>query len=144
MTMTEIVTYRQANADDIPAMSTIRLAVRENVLSNPARITRQMYLDYLDALGRGWVAEIGGEIVGFSYADKTDSSIWALFISPEHEGKGLAKQLLNLATRWLFDQGNSCIRLSTGAGTRADQFYALQGWARERVEGNDAFYVLVA
>jgi GNAT superfamily N-acetyltransferase len=96
MTMTEIVTYRQAHADDIPAMSTIRLAVRENVLSNPARITRQMYEDYLDALGRGWVAEIGGEIVGFSYADKTDSSIWALFISPEYEGKGLAKQLLHL------------------------------------------------
>jgi GNAT superfamily N-acetyltransferase len=125
-------------------MSAIRLAVRENVLSDPARITPQMYEDYLDALGRGWVAEIAGRIVGFSYADKTNSSIWALFIAPGYEGQGLAKQLLNLATRWLFEQGQECVRLSTGLGTRADRFYALQGWTRERVEGNDAFYLLVA
>lgn len=125
-------------------MSTIRLSVRENVLTNPHRVTRKMYEDYLDLHGRGWVAEINGEIVGFSYADKTNASIWALFISPDHEGKGLAKQLLNLATNWLFDEGNPCVRLSTGTGTRAEQFYRLQGWVRERLEGNDAFYVLPA
>lgn len=143
MTTTQSASFRQANSNDIPAMSKIRLAVRENVLSDPNRITRQMYEDYLELLGRGWVAEIDGEVVGFSYADKTNSSIWALFISPNHEGKGLAKQLLNLATGWLFDQGQECVRLSTGVGTRADQFYSLQGWTRERVEGNDVSYLLV-
>jgi GNAT superfamily N-acetyltransferase len=136
--------FRRAKSYDIPAMSVIRLAVRENILSDPNRITRQMYEDYLELLGRGWVVEIGGDVVGFSYADKTNSSIWALFISPNHEGKGLAKQLLNMATGWLFDQGQECVRLSTGMGTRADRFYGLQGWTRERVEGNDAFYLLVA
>ena len=98
----------------------------------------------LELLGRAWVAEINGEIVGFSYADQTNSSIWALFILPTHEGKGLAKQLLNLATVWLFDQGNDCVRLSTGAETRADRFYAMQGWTKQRVEGGDAFYHLYA
>jgi GNAT superfamily N-acetyltransferase len=144
MTLVESATFRQARFDDIPAMSAIRLSVRENVLSNPDRITRKMYEDYLDVLGRGWVAEIDGEVAGFSYADKTNASIWALFISPDHEGKGLAKQLLNMATGWLFEQGSDCIRLSTGTRTRADRFYALQGWTRERVEGNDAFYLLAA
>lgn len=140
----EHATFRLAESSDIPAMSAIRLAVRENVLSNPDRVTPQMYQDYLELHGRGWVAEINGEVVGFSYADKINSSIWALFISPAHEGQGLAKRLLDLATAWLFEQGAASIRLNTGAGTRADQFYKLQGWERERVEGNDAFYRLPA
>ncbi|MBC7664344.1 MAG: GNAT family N-acetyltransferase, partial [Caulobacter sp.] len=80
--------FRRAAETDIPAMSRIRLAVRENALSNPARITEAMYRDYLDALGRGWVAELDGEIIGFSYADRTDASIWALFVDPAREGLG--------------------------------------------------------
>lgn len=103
-----------------------------------------MYEDYLGPLGRGWVAEIDGAIVGFSYADKINSSIWALFIAPGHEGEGLGKQLLGLATGWLFEQGRECVRLSTGRETRADRFYTSQGWTRERVDGNDAFYLLLA
>lgn len=136
--------FRQARADDIPAMSAIRLAVRENALRDPNRITQKMYEDYLELLGRGWVAEIDGEVAGFAYADKTDSSIWALFIAPEHEGKGLAKELLHRATEWLFGQGAECVRLSTGKGTRADRFYGMQGWTREQVEGDDACYRLTA
>ena len=144
MATTQPAIFRQATSYDIPAMSAIRLAVRENVLSDPNKVTQQMYENYLDLLGRGWVAEIDGSVVGFSYADKTNSSIWALFVSPSHEGKGLATQLLHMATDWLFDQGEKCVRLSTRMGTRADRFYGLQGWTLERVDGNDAFYLLAA
>jgi GNAT superfamily N-acetyltransferase len=140
MLSAQSVTFRQASFLDIPAMSKIRLSVRENVLANPDRITRQMYEDYLELLGRGWVAEVNGEVVGFSYADKKNSSIWALFISPRNEGQGLAKRLLGFATGWLFEQGNTHVFLSTGSDTRADRFYALQGWTKERVEGGDTFY----
>ncbi len=125
------LTYRRATADDIPAMSRVRLAVRENALSNPARITEAMYRDYLDALGRGWVAELDGAIIGFSYADRTDSSIWALFVDPACEGLGAGKRLLRLAVDWLFEIGNDEIRLGTQANTRADRFYAAQGWTCE-------------
>jgi len=125
------VVCRQASVADIPAMSRIRIAVRENALSNPARITETMYRDYLEALGRGWVAELDGEIIGFSYADRTDASIWALFVDPAHEGLGAGKQLLGLAAHWLFEIGNDEIRLGTAANTRADRFYAAQGWTRE-------------
>lgn len=128
--MSELV-LRRATADDIPAMSRIRLAVRENALSNPARITGQMYREYLDALGRGWVAELEGEIIGFSYANRTDGSIWALFVDPPCEGLGAGKRLLRLAVDWLFEIGFDEIRLGTAAHTRADGFYAAQGWTRQ-------------
>ena len=122
------LTFRRATVDDIPAMSRIRLAVRENALSNPACITEAMYRDYLDAHGRGWVAEDDGGIIGFSYADRTDASIWALFVDPEREGLGAGKRLLRLAVDWLFEIGNDEVRLGTAAATRADRFYAAQGW----------------
>jgi GNAT superfamily N-acetyltransferase len=142
MTQRKLANFRQANSHDIPAMSKIRLTVCENILSDPSRVTKQMYEDYLELLGRGWVAEIKGTVVGFCYANKTNSSIWALFISPEHEGRGLAKQLLNMAVKWLFEQGQEFVRLSTEVETRADSFYASQGWTRERVDGNEVFYLL--
>ncbi len=125
------LTFRRAIEEDIPTMMRIRLAVKENRLSNPARVTPAMCSDYLDRLGRGWVAELGGEMVGFSYADRTDSSIWALFVDPGREGLGAGKRLLRLAADWLFEIGNDEIRLGTQAHTRADRFYAAQGWTRE-------------
>jgi len=124
------LTFRRAGEADIPAMSRIRLAVKENRLSNPARVTPAMYSDYLDKLGRGWVAELDGDIVGFSYAERGDASIWALFVDPAHEGLGAGKQLLRLAAGWLFEIGHDEVRLGTSAHTRADRFYAAQGWTR--------------
>lgn len=128
--MNQQVQYRQATVADVTAMMKIRLAVKENVLSNPNVVTRQMYEDYLDKLGRGWVAEIDGQIVGFSYADKQDNSIWALFVDPPFEGRGIGKSLLKLTTDWLFSLGASKITLGTAANTRADKFYLAQGWER--------------
>jgi len=140
MSVLSPVIFRQARASDIPAMSKIRLAVTENALRDPSRITQQMYEDYLQLLGRGWVSELDGEITGFCYADNLHSSIWALFMSPQYEGCGHAKQLLKLATAWLFEQGHQVLRLSTGTETRAERFYASQGWTRDRIEGKEVFY----
>lgn len=138
----DIPLYRQANSSDIPSMSAIRLAVAENTLSDPARITVQMYEDYLEKSGRGWVAESKGEIVAFCYADGEKSSIWALFVSPAHQGCGFAKTLLRLAVEWLFELGHDCVRLSTGAGTRADRFYEAQGWLRQPDGSSDVTYLM--
>ena len=134
--------FRQATRDDIPAMSRIRLSVLENVLSDPARVTRQMYEDFLDKSGRGWVAEERGEIFAFCYADKENASIWALFVSPGQEGRGLGAALLGLAVDWLFELGHERVHLRTTAGTRADRFYAAQGWEREPVSASELAYSL--
>ncbi|WP_075795935.1 GNAT family N-acetyltransferase [Massilia putida] len=136
--------FRQAVSADIPAMSQIRLAVTENVLSDPARITADMYEDYLERSGRGWVAECGGEIVAFCYADKVNASVWALFVRPGHEGRGLGKALLKQAVDWLFQAGHERVHLTTGANTRADKFYAAQGWDRRPVGASDIGYSLSA
>lgn len=123
-------------------MSAIRLSVHENVLSDPARVTLQMYEDYLDKTGRGWVAEVGGSVVAFCYADRDNASIWALFVDPHHEGRGLGKALLDLAVTWLFEHGHDRIRLGTTPGTRAERFYAARGWTRMPGDGREVDFVL--
>ena len=123
-------------------MSRIRLAVTENVLSDPSRVTLEMYKDFLEKSGRGWVAEDRGEIVAFCYADKDNASIWALFVQPGHEGRALAKTLLKLAVDWLFATGHETVSLSTGANTRADRFYAAQGWLRQPISASEIAYSL--
>ncbi|MCC2970752.1 GNAT family N-acetyltransferase [Massilia sp. IC2-476] len=134
--------FRRARRADIPAMSAIRLSVRENVLSDPTRVTLQMYEDYLERDGHGWVAEVDGMVAGFCYADRSRASIWALFVSPGHEGLGLGQGLLGLAVSWLFELGHQRISLTTTPGTRADRFYAAQGWTRLPEGGTEVGYVL--
>jgi GNAT superfamily N-acetyltransferase len=134
--------FREAAFDDIPHMTRIRLSVLENRLRDPTRITPQMYADFLEKDGRGWVALVDGEIVAFSYANLIDGSIWALFVDPRFEGQGLGKQLLSLATGWLFSLGFRRVTLSTGAGTRAAQFYMRLGWQLASSSADDSVFVL--
>ena len=135
-------TFRQASVHDIPAMSRIRLSVNENRLRDPTRITPQMYADFLEKDGRGWVALVDGEIVAFSYANRIDGSIWALFVDPRFEGQGLGKQLLSLATDWLFSLGFRRVTLSTGTHTRAAQFYIRLGWLLASSSAGDSVFLL--
>ena len=135
--------FREATIGDIPALSEIRLSVRQNVLSDPRKVTPEMYADYLSVSGKGWLCEIDGEVVGFSVASLGDASIWALFVKPGYEGRGIGTRLLKLATGWLFDMGASSICLSTEAGTRADRMYESQGWRRGEIKpGGEVGYRL--
>ena len=127
------LTYRTATPDDIAAMTIIRNSVTENRLSDPSRVSQADYLDSLARLGQSWVCEANGAITGFSSADKVDGSIWALFIDRAHEGKGSGQALLALAVDYLFAHGHERVVLSTGADTRADRFYAAQGWLRSPI-----------
>ena len=110
-------------------------------MSDPRRVTDEAYAAYLSESGKGWVCEVGGEVVGFSVASLADASIWALFVKPGHEGRGIGRRLLGLATDWLFGMGATTVTLSTEAGTRADRLYAEQGWQRGEIsrEGEVAY-----
>lgn len=125
--------FREAKAEDIPALSAIRLSVKENVLSDPRKVTPEMFADYLGVSGKGWVCEVDGRPAGFSVASLKDASIWALFVAPGYEGRGIGTKLLKLAADWLFEMGASSISLSTEAGTRADMVYERRGWRRGKV-----------
>lgn len=126
--------FREAKMEDISALSEVRQSVRENVLSDPRKVTRELYESYLVKSGKGWLCEIEGEVVGFSVASLGDASIWALFVKPSHEGRGIGRKLLRLATDWLFAKGATSIALSTDANTRADRFYEGQGWRRGEIK----------
>ena len=67
--------FREARLADIPQMMIVRLAVRENRLSDPARAPAAAYVEYLTQRGRGWVAEAAGRLVGFAIADLAGPSI---------------------------------------------------------------------
>ncbi|MEO7311111.1 MAG: GNAT family N-acetyltransferase [Chitinophagaceae bacterium] len=119
---------RVATAEDIPQIQVVRNAVKENVLSNPALVPDEDVLDYISCRGKGWVAIVGEIIVGFAIADLADHSIWALFLLPEYEGRGIGRQLHDTMVDWYFTQTKGTIWLSTAENTRAELFYSTAGW----------------
>ena len=135
--------FREARLSDISAICDVRNTVLENRLADPASVTPEMCAAYLTEIGKGWVCEINGEIVGFSIACSKDSSVWALFVRPEFEGRRIGQTLLNLAVEWLFSMGSHRIVLSTDPGTAAsaartcaEGFYTAQGWDRGDIRPN--------
>ena len=118
---------RKACAADVPRIVEIRGAVLENQLSDPRRVTAADYQRRLDH-DEMWVWDEDGRIQGFSACDKRDGSIWALFIDPSHEGRGIGQGLLAEACAALRQAGHRAAMLSTERGTRAERFYRRNGW----------------
>jgi GNAT superfamily N-acetyltransferase len=109
-------------------MHFVRRAVRENVLSDPRRVRSEDYREMLTVNGRGWVAEHAGQIVGFGIADHSRRNIWALFVLPAFERRGIGRALLDAMVDWLFAQGPEPLWLSTEPGSRAQHVYRAAGW----------------
>ena len=86
--------FRQAVSGDIPQIQVVRNAVKENMLSDPALVPDSDCENYINQRGRGWVCEISGTIVGFSIIDLVDHNVWALFVHPDHDKKGIGKRKL--------------------------------------------------
>ena len=120
-------TIRRARPDERPRITEIRLAVRENQLTDPSRVTDADYHWFSENPGI-WVWEEDGRILGFSAADTRDGTIWALFIDPDHEGRGIGRALLIKACDVLRQVGHRSATLGTEPGSRADGFYRQAGW----------------
>jgi GNAT superfamily N-acetyltransferase len=118
---------RLATKDDIAGMHRVRIAVRENRLSDPGRITPDDYRAAIEVRGRGWVIETEGEIVAFAVA-YANGNIWALFVDPAHEGRGHGHALHARMTEWLWSLGLQRLWLSTAPRSRAEGFYRSLGW----------------
>jgi GNAT superfamily N-acetyltransferase len=128
MAILQNMNFREATIKDISQIQTVRNSVKENQLSNPALVTDKDCEEYLTVRGQGWVCEIGDRIVGFSIADIQGNNIWALFVHPEYEGKGIGKMLHTLMMDWYFQKTEKAVWLSTAPGTRAEKFYKRSGW----------------
>ncbi len=127
--------FREANTNDIKQIQVVRNSVKENVLSNPGLVTDRDCVEYLTLRGKGWVCEEDGIIIGFAIADLIDNNIWALFIHPDNEAKGIGKKLHDIMLGWYFEQKKENVWLSTSPNTRAEKFYRLQGWRETGVYG---------
>jgi GNAT superfamily N-acetyltransferase len=131
---------RLAEEADIPAMHRIRLAVRENRLADPAAVRPDDYRAMIGRDGRGWVAEVDGRIAGFAIADLRRGNVWALFVDPGTEGRGVGRRLHDAMMDWFFDAGAPLVWLSTDPGTRAEAFYRAAGWRYAGEERGEARY----
>jgi GNAT superfamily N-acetyltransferase len=120
--------FREAHINDIKQIMAVRFAVKENVLSSPALVTDKDCEEYIMVRGQGWVCETDNTIAGFAIADLQDKSIWALFVHPEYEKRGIGKKLHDDMLNWYFSKTKETVWLTTAPGTRAEMFYRKSGW----------------
>lgn len=120
--------FRTASVSDIPMIQFVRHAVLENRLSDPGLVTDNDVEEYITERGKGWVCETEGRVVAFSIVSVKDKNVWALFVQPGYDKKGIGKKLHNEMLDWYFTQTNETLWLSTAPGTRAEQFYLMMGW----------------
>jgi GNAT superfamily N-acetyltransferase len=128
----DAITYRVARAADVPAIFRVRTSVVENLLTvgqlRQRGITNaSVAASFRDNAG-GWVAVHKRRIVGFSMADRETGSLFALFVLPAYERRGIGAQLLSRAIEWLWDVGAEHVWLHTAPNTKAAAFYRRRGW----------------
>jgi GNAT superfamily N-acetyltransferase len=124
---------RPGRASDMADITHVRTSVAENHLSVAQMaelgITPESIIAEMESGDLGcWVAEDVGRVIAFSMADRRDASIFALFVLPDHEGRGHGTRLLDACERWLRAQGHRSASLTTGRGTKAHDFYLRRGW----------------
>jgi GNAT superfamily N-acetyltransferase len=126
------IVFREATGADLPGISRVRTSVVENALTmaqlEERGITNASVAASFLKDSKGWVALQGEEIVAFSIADRAAQSIFALFVLPGYEDRGIGGTLLDSALRWLWDNGVERVWLTTGPGTKAVRFYQKRGW----------------
>ena len=125
---------RPATPADTATLFDIRCSVSENHLSRDelARlgVTSQTVADLLAGDGPGWIAELEGVGVGFSMVILSEQTVFACFIRPGYEGRGIGRRLMEAAEACLAAHGIEEAWLSTGAdpAIRANGFYQHLGW----------------
>ena len=129
--------FRQAIPEDIPQIQIVRNSVKENQLSNPNLIPDDLVEEFITKRGKGFVCEIDDKIVGFSIVDFVENNVWALFLLPDFEGKGIGKKIHQLMLDEYFSKTKETIWLSTEANSRAETFYKKQGWKNAGFLGNE-------
>lgn len=128
---------REAKINDIKQIQVVRNSVTENALSNPNLVTDEDCEEFITKRGKGWVCEIDKQIVGFAIADLKVHNIWALFLDPKFEKKGIGQQLHKTMLDWYFTQTKEKVWLGTAFNTRAEQFYRKAGWTEVGTNGTE-------
>jgi len=127
--------FRDAQLTDISQIQIVRNAVKENRLSAPSLVTDEDCKNYLLNRGKGWVCDEEGKVVGFAIVDLQDHNVWALFVHPEFENKGIGKNLHDTMLDWYFTKTDLTIWLGTAPNTKAERFYRNAGWKETGIHG---------
>jgi ribosomal protein S18 acetylase RimI-like enzyme len=98
-------TFREAQLKDINAIFSVRVSVRQNRLTysqlRALGITPESIATALQNDSKAWISECNDTVVGFSMANSSDGRIFALFVLPQYEGRGIGGKLLEMALTWL-------------------------------------------
>lgn len=125
---------RVATSSDVADMFRIRISVNENKMTMAELaaygVTPESLPGMLSGGGQGWVAEHDSKLVAFAMAEASDATIFALFVEPTYEGKGIGRRLMAEAEQWLTVMGCTQAWLETDRDIdlRANGFYRHLGW----------------
>ena len=140
---TNAIVIREADPGDIPAIFEIRTATTENAMTaaelRASGITPERVASLLRTDARCWVADAVDRTVSFCIANADSRSIWAQFVRPSYDGRGIGRRLMDAAVEWLWENGAREIWLDTETNTRAEGFYEHLGWKRGEVELKDGY-----
>ncbi|HEY9295104.1 MAG TPA: GNAT family N-acetyltransferase, partial [Phormidium sp.] len=96
---------REAQIEDIETLFNIRISVIENYQSREdlasLGITPETIAEMLLTDCRAWIAEIDNQPIGFSMANATEKTIFAMFILPSFADRGAGRALMQKAEEWL-------------------------------------------
>lgn len=107
------------------------MSVRENALTAQQLaligITPAAIAQAVSSAPCAWVAEDEGAVVGFAMVELDTACLFAAFVRPEHEGRGLGMQLIQACEAALFAR-HAVAWLETDRASRAAAFYRRRGW----------------
>lgn len=131
------MTLRPATESDVETLFEIRCSVIENHQSREELADIGITPDSVAEMIRGsgyvaFIAEVEGQAVGLIMAEVSEGYIYACFVRPAFEGRGIGRALMEATEEVLRNRGVKEAWLSTGAGDnlRAIGFYTRMGWVR--------------
>jgi GNAT superfamily N-acetyltransferase len=137
------VTIRKAKKEDSDFLANIFLESRRSAFSweDPAKFKLEDFYNQTEGEIIFLAEDSHKKILGFISIWEQDSFIHHLFISPEHQKKGIGTLLLNSLTPWLpLPWKLKCLTKNKPALN----FYKKNGWIEiEQNTSNDGNYVLM-
>ena len=135
------INVRTAQLSDIDGMFEVRTSVIENHLSREEMrqmgITESAVADMIEKNHCAWVATVNDKIIGFTMILQDEGCLFAAFVLPEYEGRGVGRRLVMLAEQELFEH-HEIAWLETDKNSRAAKFYMQLGWGNEtNINGTD-------
>lgn len=125
---------RLALPSDIEGIFEVRTSVKENHLSREEMermgITESVVTDMIEKSRCAWIAEDDGKVTGFSMILPDEGCLFAAFVLPKYEGRGLGRILVGLAEQELFKH-HEVAWLETDKNSRAAKFYMHLGWVKK-------------